>query len=151
VESNYVDYRDRQHLENHKLLCVLVHPRTQVTSWVYTVLLRCVHLLVHVWCIVHLSLSKCIECMIVLFRQRAARGSWVCCRRPSWATTWWRQVSFDLLCPTYFIIHCSALLYLKLKDWLVYIYFILVYLWVIMISFMLLLYFNQRTWCEYLW
>jgi hypothetical protein len=29
----------------------------------------CVHLFVHVWCIVHLSLSKCIECMIALFRQ----------------------------------------------------------------------------------
>jgi hypothetical protein len=32
VESNYVVYGDRQHLENHKLLSVLVHPRTQVTS-----------------------------------------------------------------------------------------------------------------------
>jgi hypothetical protein len=35
----------------------------------------CVHSIVYVWCIVHLSLSKRIECMIALFRQRAARGS----------------------------------------------------------------------------
>jgi hypothetical protein len=89
--------------------------------------------------------------MITLFRRRAARGSWVCCGRPSWVATRWRQVSSDLLCPTYFIIHCPALFYLKPKDWLVCIYFILVYLWVIMISFMLLLYLNKRTWCEYLW
>jgi hypothetical protein len=53
---------------------VLVHPRTQFTSLVYIVLLRCVHLFVHVWCIIRLSLSKCIKCMIALFRQRAARG-----------------------------------------------------------------------------
>jgi hypothetical protein len=44
-------------------------------------------------------LSKCIECMITLFRQRAASGSWVCCRRSPWATTWWRKVSSDLSCP----------------------------------------------------
>jgi hypothetical protein len=56
------------------------------------------------------ALSKCIECMLALFRQRAVRGSWVYCWRPPWATTWWRQVSSDLLCPTYFIIHCPALL-----------------------------------------
>jgi hypothetical protein len=94
--------------------------------------------------------SKCIECMIALFRQRAARGSWVCCRRSPWATTWWRQVSSTLLYPTYFIIHYPALHYWKLKDWLVCIYLILVYLfWVIMVSFTLLLYFNQWTWCEY--
>jgi hypothetical protein len=29
---------------------------------------------VHVWCIVYLSLSECVECMIALFRQRAVRG-----------------------------------------------------------------------------
>jgi hypothetical protein len=98
---------------------VLVHPRTHVTSWVYTVLLRCVHLFVHVWCIVHLSLSKCIECMIALFKQRATHSSWLCFQRSSWAATWWRQVSSNLLCPTYFIIHRPALLYLKPKDWLV--------------------------------
>jgi hypothetical protein len=107
---------------------VLVHPITQVTSWVYTVLLRCVHLFVHFWCIVHLSLSKCIECMVALFRQRAARSSWVCCWKSSWAATWWRQVSSDLLCPTYLLIHCPTLLYLKPNDWLVCIYLILVYL-----------------------
>jgi hypothetical protein len=134
VESNYVVYGDRQQLENHKLLNVQVHPRTQVTSWVYIVLVRCVHLFVHVWWVVHLSLSKCIECMTALFRQRAAHCSWVCCQRSFWATTWWREVSSDLLCPTYFIIHHPALLYLKPKDWLACIYLILVYLWVIMIS-----------------
>jgi hypothetical protein len=56
-------------------------------------------------------LSKCIECMLALFRQRAVQGSWVCCWRPPWSTTWWRQVSSDLLCPTYSIIYCPALLY----------------------------------------
>jgi hypothetical protein len=35
----------------------------------------CVHLVAYVWCIVHLLLSKCIECMVALFRQRAAGGS----------------------------------------------------------------------------
>jgi hypothetical protein len=74
-----------------------------------------VYLIANVWCDVHLSLSKCIECMIASFRQRAARGSWVCCRRSSWATTWWRQVSSDLICPTYFIIHRPALHYWNLR------------------------------------
>jgi hypothetical protein len=41
----------------------------------------CVHLIVNVWCDVHLNFSKCIECMIALFRQRAVRGSRVCYRR----------------------------------------------------------------------
>jgi hypothetical protein len=36
--------------------------------------LRCVQLFVHDWCVVHLSLSKCIECMIALFRRQAACG-----------------------------------------------------------------------------
>jgi hypothetical protein len=35
----------------------------------------CVHLIVRGWCAVHLYFSKCIECMIALFRQRATRGS----------------------------------------------------------------------------
>jgi hypothetical protein len=30
---------------------------------------NCVHMVVCVWCIVPLSLSNCIECMIALFRQ----------------------------------------------------------------------------------
>ena len=34
----------------------------------------CVHLIVHVWCAIHLYFSRCIECMIALFRQRAACG-----------------------------------------------------------------------------
>jgi hypothetical protein len=130
---------------------VLVHHITQVTSWVYIVLLRCVHLFVHVWCIVHLSLSKCIECMIALFRQRAARGSWVCCRRSSWATN---PMKASVLWPimTYLLYNSpSHTTLLKPKDWLVCIYLILTYHWVIMVSFMLLFYLNQRTWCEYLW
>ena len=111
----------------------------------------CVHLIVHVWCAVHLYFSKCIECMIGLFKQRATRGSWVCCRRSSWATTWWRQVSSDLLCPTYFIIHRPALHYWNLRiDESVFTSSLFTF-WVIMVSFMLLLYFNQWTWCEYLW
>jgi hypothetical protein len=37
-------------------------------------------------------------------------------RRP-WASVWWRQVSFDLLCPIYFIIHQPAY-HDQPKDWL---------------------------------
>jgi hypothetical protein len=80
-------------------------------------------------------LSKCIECMIALFRQRAAHGSWVCCRRTLWATTWWRQVYLDLSCPTLLYNSLSCITLLKLKDWLVCIYLTLVYLfWLIMVS-----------------
>jgi hypothetical protein len=39
-------------------------------------------------------------------------------RRP-WASVWWRQVSSDLLCPIYFIIHCPAY-YEQPKDWLAF-------------------------------
>jgi hypothetical protein len=78
------------------------------------------------WC--SFVLSKCIECMIALFRQRAARGSWVCCRRSLWATTWWRQVSSDLLCPTLLYNSLCHITLLKLKDRLVCIYHTLVYL-----------------------
>jgi hypothetical protein len=35
----------------------------------------------------------------------------------SWASVWWRQVSFDLLCPIYFIIHQPAY-HDQPKDWL---------------------------------
>jgi hypothetical protein len=35
----------------------------------------------------------------------------------SWASTWWRQVSSDPLCPIYFIIHCPAY-HDQPKDWL---------------------------------
>jgi hypothetical protein len=76
-----------------------------------------VHLIVLVWCAVHLYFSKFTECMITSFRQRAAHGSWVCCRRSSWATIRWRQVSSNLLCPIYFIIHCPAYDD-QPKDWL---------------------------------
>jgi len=79
--------------------------------------------------------SKCIECMLALLRQQAARGSWVCCRRSLWATTWWRQVSSDLSCPTLLYNSLSRITLLKLKDWLVCIYLTLVYLFgLIMVS-----------------
>ena len=86
-----------------------------------------------VWC--SFVLSKCIECMLALFRQRAVRDSWVCCWRPSWAATWWRQVSSDLSCPTLLYNSLSRIILLKLKDWLVCIYLTLVYLYgLIMVS-----------------
>jgi hypothetical protein len=43
----------------------------------------------------------------------------------------------------------SHITLLKPKDWLVCIYLSLFTFWVIMVSFMLLLYFNQWTWYEY--
>jgi hypothetical protein len=79
-----------------------------------------------VWC--SFVLFKCIECMLALFRQRAVQVSWVCCWRPPWETTWWRQVSSDLLCPTILYNSLSRITLLKFKDWLVYIYHTLVYL-----------------------
>jgi hypothetical protein len=76
MELSCVSYGDRLYLGNHKPLGVLAHPRTLSFPLVFIMFFRdFVHLFVHVWCIVHLSLSKCIECMITLFRQRAARGS----------------------------------------------------------------------------
>jgi hypothetical protein len=33
--------------------------------------LECTAMFVHVWCVVYFVLSKCIECMLALFRQRA--------------------------------------------------------------------------------
>jgi hypothetical protein len=85
------------------------------------------------WC--SFLLSKCIECILALLIQRAARGSWVCCRRSLWATTWWRQVSSDLSCPTLLYNSLSRITFLKLKDWLVCIYLTLVSLFgLIMVS-----------------
>jgi hypothetical protein len=73
--------------------------------------------------------------MLALLRQRAARGSWVCCRRSLWATTWWRQVSSDLSCPTLLYNSLSHITLLKLKVWLVYISLTIVYLFgLIMVS-----------------
>jgi hypothetical protein len=92
-------------------------------------------MIVNVWCAVHLYFSKCIECMLALLRQRAARGSWVYCRRSLWATTWWRQVSLDLLCPTILYNSLSRITLLKLKDLLVCTSLTLVYLFgLIMLS-----------------
>ena len=79
-----------------------------------------------VWC--SFVLFKCMECVLALLRQRAARGSRVCCRRSLWATSWWRQVSSYLLCPTILYNSLSCITLLKLKDWLVCISLILVYL-----------------------
>jgi hypothetical protein len=42
---------------------------------------------------------------------------WVLWGWRSWASVWWRQVSFDLLCPIYFIIHQPAY-HDQPKDWL---------------------------------
>jgi hypothetical protein len=68
-----------------------------------------------------------------------------------WASVWWRQVSSDLLCPIYFIIHQPAY-HEQPKDWLA-LYLLCPWLpfWVTVVRFMLLLYFNQWTWCEHLW
>jgi hypothetical protein len=86
-----------------------------------------------VWC--SFVLFKCIECMFALFRQQTARCSWVCCWRPPWATTWWRQVSSDLSCPTLLYNSLSRITLLKPKDWLVCTYLTLVYLFgLIMVS-----------------
>jgi hypothetical protein len=71
-------------------------------------------------------------------------------RRP-WASVWWRQVSSGPLCLIYFIIHYPAY-YEQPKDWLAFLFTLsLVTFWVTMVRFMLLLYFNQWTWCEHLW
>jgi hypothetical protein len=59
----------------------------------------------------------------------------VCCQRSLLATTWWRQVSSDLSCPTQLYNSLSRITLLKLKDWLVCIYLTLVYLFgLIMVS-----------------
>jgi hypothetical protein len=42
---------------------------------------------------------------------------WVLWGWRSWASVWWRQVSSDLLCPIYFIIHQPAY-HDQPKDWL---------------------------------
>jgi hypothetical protein len=110
------NHGDRQHLKNNQLLDGISSPyNLNSLLSLYFFSWECVPLFVHDWCVVHLSFTKCIECLIALFRQRAACGSWVCCRRSPWATTWWRQVSSDLLCPTYFIFHRPALHYWNLR------------------------------------
>jgi hypothetical protein len=118
-----------QHLESNQSLIRLIH----FIAWSYCPLFSttsfelcsnvCTCLM---WC--SFVLSKYIECMITLFRQRAARGSWVCCRRSLWATTWWGQVSSNLSCPTLLYNSLSHITLLKLKDCLVCIYLTLVYL-----------------------
>jgi hypothetical protein len=71
-------------------------------------------------------------------------------RRP-WASVWWRQVSSDLLCPIYFIIH-QPTYHDQPKKLTSFVFTLsLITFWVIMVSFMILLYSNQWTWCEHLW
>jgi hypothetical protein len=79
----------------------------------------CVYSIAYVWCTFLLLFPKCVEWMIALRRQRVIHGSWECCRRFPWEATWWRQVSSDPLCPTYFIIHYPTYHY-QPKDWLVF-------------------------------
>jgi hypothetical protein len=86
---------------------------------VFTCYLTYVLSIVYVWCNVLLLLSKCAEWMIALHRQRVVWGTRACCRILPWPATWWRQVSSDPLCPTYFIIHCPAYQD-QPKDWLVF-------------------------------
>jgi hypothetical protein len=65
-----------------------------------------------------------------------------------WASVWWRQVSYDPLCPIYFIIHYLAyseqpkdlLAFYLPCPWFTF--------WVTMVSHMLALYFNQWTWWD---
>ena len=61
------NHGDRQHLENNKLLNMISSPyNLNSLLSLYFFFLRCVPLFVHDWCDVHLSSSKCIECMIAL-------------------------------------------------------------------------------------
>jgi hypothetical protein len=107
----------------------------------------CVHLIAYVWCIIHLYLSKCIEHMIALF------SPWFLSVLPKIflsnnlvkASVIWPIMSYKLYNSL------SHITLLKPKEWLVCIYLTLFTFWVIMVSFMLLLKLNQRTWCEYLW
>jgi hypothetical protein len=70
------NHRDKQHLENNKLLNVISSPyNLNSLLSLYFFFWRYVPLFVHVWCAVHFSFTKCIECMIALFKRRAARGS----------------------------------------------------------------------------
>jgi hypothetical protein len=131
----------------------VTYPKHRRHLFVCTFYWTCVHSVAYVWCTGFLLFPKYVEWMIALHRQRAVRGSRECCMRFPWATTWWRQVSFDPLCPTYFIIHCPAY-HDQPKDWLVFCFFLSLVILselVTMISIMLLLYFNQWTSWEYLW
>jgi hypothetical protein len=66
----------------------------------------------------------------------------------SWASVWWRQVSSDLLCPIYFIIHQPAY-HDQPKDWLAsYLSCPWLPFGLLLFSFMLLLNSNQWTWWD---
>jgi hypothetical protein len=68
-------------------------------------------------------------------------------RRPR-ASIWWRQVSSNLLCPIYFIIHQPAY-HDQPKDWLaLYLPCHCLPFGLLLFSFMLLLNSNQWTWWE---
>ena len=79
------------------------------------------------------------------------RTLWVLRDRRPWASVWWRQVSSDLLCPIYFIIHQPAY-HDQPKDWLA------LYLSCPWLPFRLLWLAScycftliNGTWCEHLW
>ena len=95
------------------------------------------------------TISRMLDVCLHSRRYRAVRGVWGNCRRRPWAAAaWWRQVSSDLLCPIYFIIHQPAY-HDQPKDWLA------LYLpcpWLpfglLLFSLMLLLDSNQWTWWD---
>jgi hypothetical protein len=69
-----------------------------------------------------------------------------------WASVWWRQVSSDLLMSYAHDNSFPRITWLKPKDLTSFLFTLyLVAFWVIMVTFMLVLYFNQSTWWEYLW
>ena len=90
---------------------------------------------VHDWCAIHLSFTKCIESWsFYLDNEQPVVPECVAEDLP-------KQQPGEGKCPQtyhvlfYFIIYCPALHYWKLKDWLVCIYLILVYLFgLIMVS-----------------
>jgi hypothetical protein len=82
---------------------------------------------VHVWCDLHFYLPNVLNvCLLYLDNEQLVVPE--CCRRSPWATTWWRQVSSDLSCPTLLYNSLSRITLLKPKDWLVCISLTLVYL-----------------------
>jgi hypothetical protein len=89
---------------------------------------------VHDWCVIYLSFTKCIECMITLFRQRAVRGFLSVLLKTFLSNN---LVKASVLWPIMshsFIIHCPALHYLNLRiDYSVFTLSLFTF-WVIMVS-----------------
>jgi hypothetical protein len=69
------NHGDRQHLENNKLLNVISSPYNLNSFLSLYFPFEMCYIVCTCLCAVHLSFSKCIECMIALFRRRAACGS----------------------------------------------------------------------------